>query len=284
MNQRIKILFLVVMLGLGSAYYFRADIDEWRRSAGSEIGQGIDLLKIAEPQINTAPPLRGPVREVPSTLTVSGTIKETNMARQENGFMALSVNAKLTRAAEAKVDDMFNRQYFEHESPTGVGPGDLADNVGYEYLMIGENLALGNYEDDKALVEAWMNSPGHRANILRPHYTEIGVAVKRGLYEGRTVWLAVQEFGRPQSDCPSPSESLNVEIEADKNRLDELSKQLSPAEEEIRNSRPKRGPAYRQKVDAYNELVRLYNTLADETEILITRYNDQISAYNACLQ
>ncbi|OHA02458.1 MAG: hypothetical protein A3J58_02740 [Candidatus Sungbacteria bacterium RIFCSPHIGHO2_02_FULL_52_23] len=198
--------------------------------------------------------------------------------------MALSVNAKLTRAAEAKVDDMFNRQYFEHESPTGVGPGDLADNVGYEYLMIGENLALGNYEDDKALVEAWMNSPGHRANILRPHYTEIGVAVKRGLYEGRTVWLAVQEFGRPQSDCPSPSESLNVEIEADKNRLDELSKQLSPAEEEIRNSRPKRGPAYRQKVDAYNELVRLYNTLADETEILITRYNDQISAYNACLQ
>jgi len=272
------------MLGLGSAYYFRADIDEWRRSAGSEIGQGIDLLKIAEPQINTAPPLRGPVREVPSTLTVSGTIKETNMARQENGFMALSVNAKLTRAAEAKVDDMFNRQYFEHESPTGVGPGDLADNVGYEYLMIGENLALGNYEDDKALVEAWMNSPGHRANILRPHYTEIGVAVKRGLYEGRTVWLAVQEFGRPQSDCPSPSESLNVEIEADKNRLDELSKQLSPAEEEIRNSRPKRGPAYRQKVDAYNELVRLYNTLADETEILITRYNDQISAYNACLQ
>ena len=284
MNQRIKILFLVVMLGLGSAYYFRADIDEWRRSAGSEIGQGIDLLKIAEPQINTAPPLRGPVREVPSTLTVSGTIKETNMARQENGFMALSVNAKLTRAAEAKVDDMFNRQYFEHESPTGVGAGDLADNVGYEYLMIGENLALGNYEDDKALVEAWMNSPGHRANILRPHYTEIGVAVKRGLYEGRTVWLAVQEFGRPQSDCPSPSESLNVEIEADKNRLDELSKQLSPAEEEIRNSRPKRGPAYRQKVDAYNELVRLYNTLADETEILITRYNDQISAYNACLQ
>src|SRR3989338_62357 len=284
MNQRIKILFLVVMLGLGSAYYFRADIDEWRRSAGSEIGQGIDLLKIAEPQINTAPPLRGPVREVPSTLTVSGTIKETNMARQENGFMALSVNAKLARAAEAKVDDMFNRQYFEHESPTGVGPGDLADNVGYEYLMIGENLALGNYEDDKALVEAWMNSPGHRANILRPHYTEIGVAVKRGLYEGRTVWLAVQEFGRPQSDCPSPSESLNVEIEADKNRLDEVSKQLAPAEEEMRNSRPKRGPAYRQKVDAYNELVRLYNTLAGETEILITRYNDQISAYNACLQ
>ncbi len=272
------------MLGLGSAYYFRADIDEWRRSADSKIEQGIDLLKIVEPQINVAPPLRGPVREIPSTLTVAGTVRETNMARQENGFLALSVNAKLTRAAEAKVDDMFNRQYFEHESPTGVGPGDLADGVGYEYLMIGENLALGNYEDDQALIDAWMNSPGHRANILRPQYTEIGVAVKRGLYEGRTVWLAVQEFGRPQSDCPSPSASLGAEIERDKNQLDELSGRLSAAEEDIQNSRPKRGPAYRQKVDAYNELVRLYNALADETETLITRYNEQISAYNICLQ
>src|SRR6185369_15716694 len=119
-----------------------------------------------------------------------------------SGLPALKENALLDKAAKKKLDDMFAQQYFEHINPQGKGPSDLAKSVGYDYIAIGENLALGNFKNDAELVQAWMDSPGHRANILNKQYTEIGVAVGQGTYEGKKTWLAVQEFGRPTSSCP----------------------------------------------------------------------------------
>src|SRR5262249_8345343 len=126
-------------------------------------------------------PLRGGDASANVTLTQAGVIKWTNIQRQENGALpALTVNAKLNESAQLKLKDMFAKQYFEHVSPSGVGPDGLANEVGYAYASIGENLALGNFADDRALVQAWMDSPGHRANILGKSYREIGVAVGKG--------------------------------------------------------------------------------------------------------
>jgi len=107
-------------------------------------------------------------------LTVKGVIDNTNKQRALNGDLpVLKENFKLNFSAEKKLQDMFVKQYFEHNSPEGIGVGDLGLQAGYEYIIIGENLALGNFKDDASLVDAWMASPGHRANILNKKYTEI---------------------------------------------------------------------------------------------------------------
>ena len=92
---------------------------------------------------------------------------------------------------------MFAEQYFAHESPLGNDMVALAGTYNYPYRTIGENLAIGNYLSSQQMVTSWMNSSGHRANILNTSYTEIGVAVVRGTFEGREVWIGVQIYGKP---------------------------------------------------------------------------------------
>jgi len=280
-----KIFFGVVILAMlvGTGYYFRADLFGWFRFAKTEVEVRVEQLKKIEQKIITPSPLRGPIEEVASNLTIKGTVEQTNIQRTQNGLASLLVNAQLIAMAQAKVDDMFVKQYFAHESPIGEGPNDLAKSAGYEYIVVGENLALGNFKDDAALVDAWMNSPGHRENILNSKYTEIGIALKRGVYEGYTTWLAVQEFGRPVSDCPLPSEALNTQIEENQTLLLELEKQLENKSSELRSIRPKRGNVYNQKVEEYNEMVNQYNAFLEDTKTLISDYNNRVKLYNACI-
>ena len=162
----------------------------------------------------TPPPIRVEREASGAELTIVGTIAKTNDERRTRGLPELAANAKLAAAARVKADDLFARQYFEHVSPTGAGPADLAREAGYEYIEIGENLALGNFSDDADLVRAWMESPGHRANILNKEYEEIGVAVGKGTFEGETTWMAVQVFGRPLPDCPKPDAVLKAQIDS----------------------------------------------------------------------
>lgn len=216
-------------------------------------------------------------------LTRSGVIDWTNRNRSVQGVASsLSENAVLDRAAEAKVDDMFAKQYFEHVSPSGVGVDKLAESVGYEYIVVGENLALGNFKDDETLVTAWMNSPGHRANILNARFQEIGVAVRRGTFEGREVWLAVQEFGRPLSSCPSVNPALKQAIENNKTQTESLKNSIEALKQELEAMEPKWGDAYNQKVDQYNSLVAPYNQLVEATRALVDNYNIQVRAFNEC--
>jgi vacuolar-type H+-ATPase subunit I/STV1 len=229
------------------------------------------------------PPLRSALDHSGGALTVSGVINFTNQQREANGLLSLRENQRLNAAAEAKVQDMFDKQYFEHESPEGRGPSDLANDAGYKYVLVGENLALGNFKDDQALVEAWMNSPGHRANILQKRYQEIGVAVGKGMFEGKEVWLAVQEFGTPLSSCPQPPESMKAQINSHQSQIDQLQRDLELRKAELENNDYDR-QTYNKKVDEYNDKVREVNALIAFTKQLVEQYNAAISQFNKCLE
>lgn len=149
----------------------------------------------------------------------------TNKYRLDNNLPLLTRNKLLEEGATRKVNDMFSKQYFEHISPIGTTPSDLVLSVGYTYRYTGENLAMGNFTDEKALVDAWMASPGHRANILNKNYIEIGVDTDQNDILGYHTWLSVQEFGSPAPNCPSPSKQLKEEINSQENELNSLEDQ-----------------------------------------------------------
>lgn len=98
-----------------------------------------------------------------------------NQQRANNGLSALKVDSELQRVARIKAQDMVNNNYFDHNSPTYGTPFNMMKNFGITYKTAGENLA-GN-SSNSAAVTAWMNSPGHRANILNSSYNYTGLAV-----------------------------------------------------------------------------------------------------------
>lgn len=123
-------------------------------------------------------------------------VDETNQNRAVAGVQTLKANPLLERAAQEKADDMAAKSYFAHVSPDGKTPWYWLDRVGYNFSSAGENLAV-NFFDSTDIENAWMNSPGHRENILNPKYTEIGIATARGMYQGKETVYVVQFFGNP---------------------------------------------------------------------------------------
>ena len=101
-------------------------------------------------------------------------IRLINQIRQENGLRPLTANWELSRVARYKSQDMLDRGYFAHNSPTYGSPGRMIRAFGLSYRTAGENIAKG-YTTPQAVVNGWMNSSGHRANILNASYTQIGV-------------------------------------------------------------------------------------------------------------
>jgi uncharacterized YkwD family protein len=101
-------------------------------------------------------------------------IELTNIQRQKNGLPALQADTSLSKVAQAKSDDMLSKNYFSHTSPTYGSPFDMMKQFGITYRSAGENIAKGQRSAEE-VVNAWMNSEGHRANILNPHFTHIGI-------------------------------------------------------------------------------------------------------------
>jgi len=126
----------------------------------------------------------------------------TNEQRTDNGVTALTVSPLLTQAAQDKANDMAAKGYFSHVSPSGQLPWYWFQQVGYDYEFAGENLAI-NFDDSQQLVTAWMNSPMHRANILKQDYTEIGIGIAQGMYEGQETTFVVEFFGTPEPATPT---------------------------------------------------------------------------------
>ena len=109
-------------------------------------------------------------------------IRLVNEIRVQNGLSALTYNWELSRVARYKSQDMVDNRYFSHTSPTYGTPFQMIRSFGLSYRSAGENIAYGP-RTPQAVVNAWMNSSGHRANILSSSYTQIGVGyVANGHY------------------------------------------------------------------------------------------------------
>ncbi|HWO78390.1 MAG TPA: CAP domain-containing protein [Bacillus sp. (in: firmicutes)] len=112
------------------------------------------------------------------SMTVSSYEKQVvdlvNQERARAGLPSLKLNAELSRVARYKSQDMRDRRYFDHNSPTYGSPFTMMRNFGISYRSAGENIAYGQ-RTPQEVVNAWMNSAGHRANILNSSFTDIGV-------------------------------------------------------------------------------------------------------------
>lgn len=115
----------------------------------------------------------------------SQVVSLVNQERAKAGLKPLKTDSKLTSVAVAKAKDMYANNYFDHNSPTYGSPFDMMKQFGVSYSYAGENIAKGQ-QNPQAVMNAWMNSSGHRANILNANYSSIGVAYYNGEW--------VQEF------------------------------------------------------------------------------------------
>lgn len=131
---------------------------------------------------------------IPSNSNLSGfeqqVLQLTNQKRQEAGLAACAgTDTNLNRSARAKSQDMANNNYFSHDSPTYGDPFAMMRNFGVQYQSAGENIAMGQ-PTPQEVVTAWMNSPGHRKNIMNGSFTHLGIGYV--LQNGRAYWT--QQF------------------------------------------------------------------------------------------
>ena len=165
-------------------------------------------------------------------------VELTNVERAKEGLQPLKLNDRLLDAAQDHSNDMAQDDFFSHTGADGSTVGDRVRASGYQYSTAGENIAAGQTTAAQ-VVEGWMNSPGHRANILNPNYTEIGVGYEylqndTGSVNYNHYWTQV--FGTPSNNNagsqlesptpipqPDPVESIE-EVEA----IDEVSDPSQP--------------------------------------------------------
>lgn len=158
------------------------------------------------------------VAENPLTMA-KNIITITNIERTNNELGELKENELLTKAAQAKLDDMFAHNYWDHYSPQNKKPWDFISEAQYSYVYAGENLAKG-YIDSDSTVKAWLKSPTHKDNLLSSRYQEIGVAVGTGKINGKPTTLVVQMFGAPAGNAKVAAAENSIVLGVkDSNRL-----------------------------------------------------------------
>lgn len=145
-------------------------------------------------------------------VTVEKLYQLTNEERSQNNVPQLQYNSDLEEAAKLKAENMFKENYWSHYGPAGETPWQFILETGYQYEYAGENLAK-NFLFSEGIVEAWMNSPTHKENLLRNDYTDVGFAVVNGVLNGEETTLVVQMFGKPL--YPSVSETTTTSPQAE---------------------------------------------------------------------
>ncbi len=135
-------------------------------------------------------------------LTKEGIIEQANFYRKENGFSLLIENDLLNQLAQKRAKDMLENNYFDHVLEEEFG--ELAQEIGYNFLLLGENIAKGNFLSNENLVNSWMNSDSHRENILNEKYEEIGIVIKED--------LIIQVFGLKKSNSFFKNEFLLASV------------------------------------------------------------------------
>lgn len=132
-----------------------------------------------------------------SRIDDSSLLIETNRVRESKGL--LEVNSALQRAAQNKAEDMVEKEYFSHMTPSGKTPWQWIDEMGYEYSSAGENLAV-NFDTSEGVVDGWMNSESHKRNIMNEKFTDVGIGIAKGKYEGQDALYVVELYGQPKQE------------------------------------------------------------------------------------
>ncbi|HTX86618.1 MAG TPA: CAP domain-containing protein [Candidatus Nanoarchaeia archaeon] len=148
-----------------------------------------------------------------ASITSERIIILTNEERTRDGLNPLAVNDELTKAANAKAQAILTAQTFDH-TIGGRKFSSWIKDAGYQYILAGENLAI-DFVTAEAVMRAWMNSPDHRANILRDEYADIGVGVAEGKFAGQNTIVVAQLFGDPlikSAPIPQSISRLNERI------------------------------------------------------------------------
>jgi hypothetical protein len=236
----------------------------------------------------------------PKALTPEEVVRHTNEFRGAHGLPPLTLNPALSAAAQARALDMKTHRYFAHQNPdTGEGPVEAIEAVVYVAKVSAENIAKGHWRSDQALVQGWIDSPGHRANILNPEVREIGIGLLRdgGIAAGRPVahLYAVQLFGRPLSDCGErPSERDSTAIQEVDARLQLLNERLRDRRRELdalqasidrANDHTERNRLIRtrnQHVGEFNQLVAEARGVQDTLAVMVESFNAKVADFNAC--
>ena len=139
----------------------------------------------------TMPPIE--VHSVPPG-TAARMLERVNEERGREGLSPLTWCPALARAAENHSADMSARQYFEHDSPDGLEVWDRVRSESYDYESVGENIAVGQRSVTEVM-DGWMDSPGHRENIMNPEFEHFGLGTVTGRYEGIRAIYWTQNFG-----------------------------------------------------------------------------------------
>jgi len=284
--KRHKTAFLIILVIIGSIV------------VGKQVSNGnfkSELSRVFHGSYNTIRFERKyPGQEILSREAIVGL---TNSVRAANGLAALSENQLLTTIAEERAKDMLEKQYFDHISPTGEQASDLAQRLGYRYKIVAENIASGIFMTNQKIIDGWMQSPGHRKNILSPEIREIGVSLIKGRMSGQNTWVSVQIFGLqslPVSTklCTPPSQQLMNEIEIKKDELRVLNERLASLRSELEAEKTsieldraldgkesKRNQDLNVKIKTYNEKSNWHNETLAELKAKEAVLNSMIAEY-----
>ncbi|MCX7710548.1 MAG: SafA/ExsA family spore coat assembly protein [Clostridia bacterium] len=186
----------VTAFAQNTAYTVQPGDSMWKIAVKFQVG--LSEIKSLNPQIkNPAMIYPGQKLTIPNISDVKAieneVIRLVNAERSKNGLPPMKANWELSRVARYKSQDMLNKGYFSHTSPTYGSPFKMMETFGIRFSAAGENIAMGQRTAQEVMT-GWMNSPGHRANILNPSYTEIGVGLAKNA-QGRNYWT--QMFIKP---------------------------------------------------------------------------------------
>lgn len=202
MKKRISLIFLFVFMfsvsvfAQSQTYTVQSGDTMWKIASKYQVGTSEIIA--ANPQVkNPALIYPGQKLTIPSLTDVKSqeneVIRLLNVQRSKGGLQPLTQNWQLSRVARYKSQDMIDKGYFSHTSPTYGSPFRMMESFGIRYSAAGENIAMGQ-RSPAEVMNAWMNSPGHRNNIMSPSFTQIGVGLAKDK-NGRMYWT--QMFIKP---------------------------------------------------------------------------------------
>lgn len=234
-----------------------------------------------------------------STILPATIVNLTNTERSGDDLKPLTRSDVLDRAATLKAEDMAKNSYFAHYSPEGVSPWYWFDSVRYDYLHAGENLAV-HFTDSDAVVEAWMESPTHRANIMNGEYEEIGVGSAKGMYNGHETIFVVQLFGTKRSGSPLPgvagaTSDTAPSVAVERVAIPEIETNVAPAsvrtesltpvpEDEEESAPPNPLPTAEETALENEHMIEITREGVKESETVTQSETDEAPAYMAPLR